>query len=215
MRRIYTTIVWDSETLEVISRDGYDYAGPIATMTKKPQSGMIGGIQNQATAQQKAGQTNINTGVGMTENAVNNPTSGALYKSLYNTEAGQMSKAYDNAASSTAARAREAGFGYQQPGAQGAQDELRGREASAIGQLPGQVAAETVPLELQAGNQVTQAGLTQEGQGNQYMTQGAVPLEEQYQQYNLNYKPLWQRLAGGVADMIPGGAGIGGALLNA
>lgn len=215
MRRIYTRIVWDSKTLQVIERDSYVYHGPVDEMKKKQPTGMIGGIQNQAQQQQAGGQANITAGTNLTESAVNNPTSSPLYKALYNTEAGGMSKAYDAAAANTRANARTAGFGYQQPAEQGAESQLRSQEASSLGQLPGQVEQQTVPQELQAGQSLAQTGLGQEGQGNQYMTQGAVPLEEQYQNYALNYTPLWQRIAGGVAGMIPGGGGLAGALANA
>jgi hypothetical protein len=181
-------------------------------MSKKPPDPMIGKTQGISQQQQNAGAGNIASGVGMENQAVTNPTSSPLYKALYSTEAGQMSNAYGNAQANTAAKARQAGFGYQQPAAQGAQAELGGREASALGQLPGEVAAQTVPMELQAGNQIAQAGLGQEGQGNQLFTQGVEPLEQQYQQYSLNYVPMWQRLLGGAIGKIPGMGGIGGAI---
>lgn len=179
-------------------------------MSKKKESPLVGQAQSISGQERGAGQANIDTGTGMASSAINNPTSSPLYKALYNTEAGQMSKAYDNAASSTAAKARDAGFGYQQPAAQGAQEQLRGQQASAIGQLPGQVASESVPLELQAGNQIAQSGGQELAAGNQMFTQGAVPLDEQYQQYSQQYKPLWQRALGGAASIAGAPFGLSG-----
>jgi hypothetical protein len=177
-------------------------------MKKPPAPGIAQGTAI-GQQQQNTGQSNINAGLNTTDQAVSNPTGSPLYKALYNTEVGQMSKAYDSASANTTAQARQAGFGYQQPVAQGAQDQLRGQEASAIGQLPGQVASQSVPLEMQAGQQQTQAGISELGQGNSLYGQAALgPLEQQYQQYSQNYQPLWQRaLAGGIKGFLPGGSG--------
>jgi len=213
-RRIYTRIVWDMESLQVVYAEDYLYDGPVDAMKKKPPSPMIGQASSISGQERGTGQQNINTGVGLEQGAVTSPTQSPLYKAMYNTEAGQMSKAYDTAASNTAAKARQAGFGYQQPVAQGAQDQLRSQQASQIGQLPGEVAAQTVPLEMQAGKDITGAGTSELGAGNQVFTQGAVPLEQQYQQYALNYTPLWQRmLSGGLSGATQSqGGGLYGAL---
>jgi hypothetical protein len=186
-------------------------------MGKKPRSPMIKEAQGISAQERSAGQANINTGVGDIQTATSNPTASPLYKALYSTEAGSMSKAYDAAAGNTAARARQSGFGYQQPAAQGAQDELRGREASQIGQLPGQVMSETVPMEMQAGKDIAGVGAQELGEGNQMYTQGAMPLEKQYQDYSLNYKPLWQRmLQGAIPNPAEGkSGGLVGALGSA
>ena len=179
-------------------------------MGKKKRSPYIGQAASISEQQRGAGQQNINQGVSAGQEAVNNPTQSPLYKALYNTEAGQMSQAYDNASSSQAAKARTAGFGYQQPGAQGAEAELRGREASSIGQLPGDVASKTVPLELQQAGQQIGAGTSELGAGNQMFEGGVVPLEKQYQDYSLNYTPMWQRMARGAVGSQ--GLGLGGAI---
>ena len=186
-------------------------------MSKKKPSPLIGQAQSISAQERGAGQSNIDQGVSAGRQAVSDPTSSPLYKALYNTEAGQMSKAYDNASSSQAAKARTAGFGYQQPGAQGGEAELRGREASSIGQLPGDVASKTVPLELQQAGQQIGAGTSELVAGNQIFTQGAVPLEEQYQNYSLGYTPLWQRLARGAVSggINAAGGGSGSALQGA
>jgi hypothetical protein len=195
-------------------------------MTKKAPSPLIGQAQSISGQERGAGQSNIDTGTGMEKQAVTDPTSSPLYKALYSTEAGGMSKAYDTATSNLRAKANASGFGYSQPAETGAETELRGREASSIGQLPGQVAAESVPLELQAGRDITGAGTSELQAGNQMFTQGAVPLEQQYQQYSLGYTPLWQRmLQGGFSGfnqsgnlLDPGswtGAGSSGGLFGA
>lgn len=184
-------------------------------MGKKPASPLIGQAQSISGQERSAGQSNINAGTGLEQQAVTNPTQSPLYKALYSTEAGQMSSAFDAASSNQRAKAREAGFGYSQPTTQGAESELRGREASAIGQLPGQVASESVPLELQAGRDIAGAGTSELQAGNQMFTQGAVPLEQQYQNYSLNYKPLWQRMLGAGLSVIPGGGGALGKAIEA
>ena len=192
-------------------------------MTKKPPSPLIGQATSISSQERGQGQQNIDTGEQTIQNAVTNPTQSPLYKAIYNTEASGMSKAYDNAAASQRAKAEQSGFGYAQPATQGADTELRAKEASSIGQLPGQVAAETVPMEIQAGSAEAAPGVSELQAGNQMFTQGAVPLEQQYQQYSLGYTPLWQRmLQGGVSGFInsPAGAnsfgsGLQGALLGA
>ena len=172
-------------------------------MGKKKRSPLIGQSQALSSQYGQAGQADVSQANQMTTN----PTSSSLYKSLYGTEAGQMSQAYDTAAANTAARGRAAGFGYEQPVAQGAQSELRGREASAIGQLPGHI----VPQVEAAAQQLGQRGLGQEQIGAQYWTGAAVPLEQQYQGYSLGYTPWWQNaLMGGVGGGV--GAGLSAAL---
>lgn len=166
-------------------------------MGKKKASPLIGQATSISGQERGAGQANINEGTSLEKGAVTDPTSSPLYKAIYNTEAGQMSKAYDNASARTTAKANEAGFGYSQPVSQGANTEIRGREASAIGQLPGDVMRESVPLTEQAGRDISSAGTSELNAGNQIFTQGAVPLEEQYQNYSLGYTPLWQRMASG------------------
>ena len=197
--RVATKVVIDIASMVVIAWEGYEYDGPVETCTQKKRSPYIGAASTISQQQQKAGQGNIDTGVGLEKGAVTDPTSSPLYKAIYSTEAGQMSKAYDTAAANTASRAKQAGFGYEQPAAQGAQNELRAQQASSIGQLPGEVARETVPMELQAGRDIAGAGEGELRAGNEMFTGGVVPLEKQYQDYALNYTPLWQRaLQGGV-----------------
>jgi hypothetical protein len=174
-------------------------------MAKKKPSPLIGEAQGISEQERGAGQANINAGTGIEKQAINDPTASPLYKALYSTEAGQMSRAYDTASGNQRAKANAAGFGYAQPGAQGAENQLRGQQASQIGQLPGQVMRETVPMELQAGRDIAGAGTSELAAGNQMFTQGAVPLEEQYQNYSLNYTPLWQRaLQGGAQGGLSG-----------
>lgn len=183
-------------------------------MSKKKRSPLIGQAQTISAQERGSGQSNIDEGTGLEKQAVTDPTSSPLYKALYSTEAGKMSQAYDNASANTTARARTAGFGYQQPVAQGAQDELRARQASDIGHLPGEVMRETVPMELQAGRDISGVGLGELRAGNEMFTQGAVPLEKQYQDYSLGYTPLWQRAAQGALKGATKG-GFGAALAAA
>lgn len=198
-------------------------------MGKKKRSPYIGQAASISQQERSAGQQNIDKGVGdvqsgvdLDRQAVTNPTQSPLYKALYSTEAGQMSQAYDNASANTTQRARAAGFGYQQPVAQGAQDELRSRQASAIGRLPGEVMRESVPMTLQAGRDImgggrdiAQAGTSELSSGNEMFERGVVPLEEQYQNYSLGYTPMWQRALKGAYSTLPGqSGGIAGALLG-
>jgi hypothetical protein len=171
-------------------------------MGKKQPSPLIGQAQGISAQERGAGQSNIDQGVSAGKTAVSDPTNSPLYKALYTTEAGQMSQAYDTASGNQRAKANAAGFGYSQPTTQGAEEQLRGQQASQIGQLPGKVASQAVPLELQQSGQQIGAGTSELAAGNQAFTQGAVPLEEQYQNYSLNYTPAWQRaLQGGASSL--------------
>ena len=177
-------------------------------MSKKTPSPYIKQAENISTQQRTAGQGNIDAASGTVSQFESNPTANPLYKALYSTEAGQMSKAYDMASANQTARARQAGFGYQQPVAQGAEGELRGQEASSIGQLPGQVEQQVAPQVLQGAQIQGGLGTSELQAGNQMYTGGVVPLDQQYQNYRLNYKnPVTQGLAAGL-----NAAGFGGGL---
>ena len=117
--------------------------------------------------QQQAGASGI-------EQTLADPTSTPLYKALYSTGQQQLSDAYQGAAANTAERAQQAGFGYSQPVAQGAQDQLAAQEASAAGQLGAKAIAQSVPEELAGYGQLgrpavghcfTEIGGCQDGEG--------------------------------------------------
>lgn len=87
-----------------------------------------------------------------------------FYKSLLTTGIQNTSDAYQNAESSMKANANAAGFGYSQPVAQGADNQVKAQEASALAKVPNQAMIAAAPLSMQAGQDSAQLGL---GLGNQ------------------------------------------------
>jgi hypothetical protein len=88
-----------------------------------------------------------------------------FYKSLLNTGIQSTSNAYQNARSNMRQQANAAGFGYSQPAAQGADNQLQAQEASAMANVPQQAMLGAAPLSMQAAGQTGQMGMGYGGQG--------------------------------------------------
>jgi hypothetical protein len=119
-----------------------------------------------------------------------------FYKALLTTGIQNTSNAYQNARSSEAANAKAAGFGYNQPVAQGADNQLRAQETSALANVPDQAMEAAAPLSLEAAQNSGQMGL---GYGNQ----GVSLLNA-----NANKPSIWQSLL--QTGMQSAGAAAGG-----
>jgi hypothetical protein len=138
-------------------------------------------------------------------------TSSPYYKSLVSAGTDATTNAYNSAKASAAARANAAGFGSNQPIAQGAQNQIESQEAKSLAGVPMQAIEATAPLQLQAAGQTgqlageqgrlagVQGGLAGEqvgmgtalgGEGVGYMGQ-ATDLENQYQKSTQDF---WKNL---------------------
>lgn len=106
-----------------------------------------------------------------------------FYKSLLTTGIQDTSRAYDTARSNMAQRANAAGFGYNQPVAQGAQNQLQSQEASALANVPQQAMLGAAPLSLQAAQGSGQLGL---GLGNQALGWGNLGRGWNQDVYNMD-----------------------------
>lgn len=96
-----------------------------------------------------------------------------FYKSLLTTGIQNTSNAYQNAASNTRANAAAAGFGANQPVAQGANNQLQAQEASALAQVPQTAMTEAAPLSLQASNQSGNLATSTGAQGTSLLNANA------------------------------------------
>lgn len=103
------------------------------------------------------------------------------YKALVASGTDATSNAYKDAEANTAARAREAGFGYDTPIGQAASRETQGAEAAAEAQIPAQAMEKAAPLSLQASQDTAAMGTAAGQQGEEYQQQ-ATGEENQYQQ---------------------------------
>lgn len=89
-----------------------------------------------------------------------------FYKAMLNTGIESTSQAYDNAAANQKQKANAAGFGYNQPVTQGADNQLRAQEAKSMADVPNQALLSTAPLALQASSQTGQMGMNAGAQGS-------------------------------------------------
>lgn len=163
---------------------------------KKPKpSGMIGEGKS-ISAQDRAGQTaDYGKAQGTLDQFEGPVQNSPFYKALLTTGTDATSTAYDSAVSNSRSRAKGAGFGYNQPIAGTAEDQIRSREASDLGALPGKAAAEAAPLSLQAAGQTAGMGTALGSEGADYF-KSVVPLESQYQdQLFQQQQALWNSLA--------------------
>ena len=90
-----------------------------------------------------------------------------FYKALLTTGIEDTSNAYQNAKANTTARARAAGFGYEQPVTQGAQSQMDQAEASALARVPqnATIAATQPALTAAEGSAGLGLGLGNQAQG--------------------------------------------------
>jgi len=89
-----------------------------------------------------------------------------FYKALLTTGTEGTSSAYGNAESNIRRNANASGFGYNQPVAQGAEDQVQAQEAGAMANLPAEAAEEAAPLALSAAQQTGGMGMGVGGLGN-------------------------------------------------
>jgi hypothetical protein len=160
MRWINTKVVWDIESGAVLEKEGFWYNGPVAECVsssgQRNQNAANSLAQQSAAsqAQNQATQTGLTNAAQGTLSQYEGPVQQSpFYKALLNTGISSTSRAYDQADTNMKRQAQAAGFGNQTPGSgvsQGAEDQLRSQEASAIGQLPNQAAIAAAPLGLQA-----------------------------------------------------------------
>lgn len=121
------------------------------------------------------------------------------YKALVATGTDATSNAYKNAEANTAARAQQAGFGYETPIGQAASRETVGQEAAAEAQVPAQAMEKAAPLSLQASEQTAQMGTAAGQQGLGY--ENAASEEEM--QYQKQRGGFINSLIGAAASAIP------------
>lgn len=243
-RRVYTHTTIDSETFQVLESHWYDYDGPVNEAKKKPPSSMIAGnqaissqLRGQGASDIAAGTSQVNQGISGVQAGADteaafqrDPTSNPLYKALYNTESSQLSDSYQNASANQRARANAAGFGYEQPITQGAQQQLDVQEASRLAQLPGQVEQQVAPqvaqgaeiamqpgqAEIGAGEALQRTGTAEGQQAEGYQGQ-ATGLESEYQQYLQKPSGIWGalgKIAPIAAAPFTGGASLVAPAIN-
>lgn len=173
------------------------------------QTGTSIGNQN-ADTQQQSNLTGAAQGtLGQFEGPVQNSP---FYKSLLTTGIQNTSDAYQNAAANTKARANAAGFGYNQPVAQGADNQLQAQETSALAKVPQTAMAEAAPLSLEAAGQSGQMGM---GYGNQALGWGNQAQGWNNAAYgmNRNRSNMWNQLlqtGAGAAQGLGEAAILGG-----
>jgi hypothetical protein len=80
------------------------------------------------------------------------PTQSGLYRDFVTSGMESTADAFNNAKANVAQRANMSGFGYNQPIAQGAQDEVNNEQAKASAQVPRQALQSTIAPELEALN---------------------------------------------------------------
>jgi hypothetical protein len=161
------------------------------------------GHQQRAQATTDFGQQGNLTGqsqgtLGQFEGPVNQSP---FYKSLLTTGIQDTSNAYQNARSSMRQNANAAGFGYAQPAAQGADNQLQAQEASALASVPQQAMLGAAPLSLQAAGQTGNMGMSAGQQGAGLLNANAQ-----------NTSGLYNNL---LTAAIQGGAGAGAAFCPA
>src|SRR6267142_5350747 len=159
---------------------------------RSPLEAQVGAISEQ----DRAKQAELNTTAQGTRGQFEGPVDQSpFYKSMLKAGTEGTASAYRSAKSNTAARAKEAGFGYEQPIAQGAQNEVGAREADAQSRVPGEALLGAAPLSLEAASGTAGTAATLGGQGVAYSGQ-QVGLETQYQQaLAARQRAMWNALA--------------------
>ena len=211
-------IIIDIESGCVLTRDSFEWGGPVAlAKSKNPLK-----QQQQESYQRGVGQQGRTEGIigraqgtlGQFEGPVQESP---FYKALLTQGTEATSRAYERAQGNVRARAHQAGFGYNQPVEQGAEAELGARGASELSSLPGRSMLQAAPLALEAAGQERGLAGVEEGLAGQSLGYAEKIAPEAY-------KPsgLWSSLAKlGLmgASFIPGVgpiiSGLGSAALGA
>lgn len=147
-----------------------------------------------ATSKQDAakGSANQDTAQGTLSQFEGPVQSSPYYKSLLTNGTEATSSAYNNVAANAKTAANKAGFNYTQPAATGAETEVQGQEAAALGSLPTKAAEAAAPLSVQAAQDTAGIGASQQATGLGYETGVAAPLENTYQNSQQNF---WKSLS--------------------
>lgn len=201
---------------------------------KKPKRGDVETEARSVSAQDRAGQTaqygaagkDLDTAQGTFSQFEGPVEQSPFYKALKTAGTETTADSYKSAKSNVRARASAAGFGAAgQPVTEGATAGLESEEAKAQAQVPGRALTAAAPLSLEAARGTQAGASTRAGmgtalgsQGEGYFTQGAVPLEQQYQDMLAKRRAgMWKALqkAGGVASEIALAGPTGGASLAA
>lgn len=149
-----------TEQVEQYLREGRTVSG--GTSAKSGQQKQAENIANQDFSQQKNLTGTAQSTLGQFEGPVQQSP---FYKSLLTTGIESTSQAYDNAAANQRQKANAAGFGYTQPVAQGADNQLRAKEATDLAAVPREAAVATAPLSLEASRQTGSMGMNAGSQG--------------------------------------------------
>ena len=199
---VSTKIVFDMVSGVVREREGFWYDGPVEELKpgKTGQQKQAENVANQdfgtQTADMGAAQGTLSQFEGPVQNS-------PFYKSLLTTGIQNTSNAYQNAASNQKAQANAAGFGQNQPVAQGANNQLQAQETSALAQVPQTAMTEAAPLSLAAAGQSGQMG---ESAGSQGLN--ALNLASQLQLKRQGGNPTVGNVFGGGSGGSGGGGGI-------
>lgn len=145
---------------------------------RSPMEGQATGISEQQRADQGKAYGRAQSTLGQFEGPVDQSP---FYKSLLKAGTEGTANAYASAKSNTAARAKTAGFGYAQPVAQGAQDQIGSEEAKAQSRVPGEALTAATAPALAAAGQEAGMGTALGSTGSQYFGD-AASMENAYQE---------------------------------
>jgi hypothetical protein len=163
---------------------------------RSPVEDKVGGVSDQERQQGMANQGTAQGTLSQFEGPVQDSP---FYKALKTAGTESTANAYASAKSNTAARAKSAGFGYQQPVAQGAGEQIGAEEAKAQAQVPGRALMEASGPALSAAGTTAGIGAAQQGVGLGYSGQ-QVDLEKQYQeQLAAQQQAMWKAISEAVA----------------
>jgi hypothetical protein len=171
-------------------------SGPKRSPIEKTATATSATDQGRSVASEDKAQGTLNQFEGPVQDS-------PFYKSLLTSGTEATSNAYNAATASERARANAAGINYTQPAEQGAENELRGSEATALGDLPGEAAVAATAPTLTAAGDTAGIGATEGSLGAQYFTGGAVPLENAYQ----NAQSQFTNALLGIPGQVIGGTG--------
>lgn len=169
MKFITTKLVTDIETGAVLERTGFWYAGPIAEA--KPGKSDPQKAAEAASAADRAKQGQLTDTAQGTLGQFEGPVDQSpFYKALLTQGTEATSNAYQNAQQNVRARAKQAGFGYEQPVEQGAEAGIQAQEAGALARVPGEALLEASGPALSAAGQTGSMGMGYGQQGLGYNT---------------------------------------------
>lgn len=195
-----TKVVIDIGTGEILERDRIPWDGPweLLHQGRSPLEGQAQSISEQNRQQQA---TDYGTAQGTLSQFEGPVQDSPYYKSLVATGTDATSQAYESAKADQAAKARAAGFGYEQPVTQGAESGVAAQEAGALARIPAQAEEAAAPLALQAAGETAGMGTALGSEGVGYFND-ATTLEEQYQKQQQGFmSKLWDVGSGVAAGM--------------